>query len=228
LTHVRIEVQERFIPSGGNVMDDEPLAIWMKKFQDDEPESAQRLWEAYYKKLVLLVRRRLGQSSRLVSDEEDVALSAFHSFWRGLKAGRYPRLDDHDDLWRILMTITIHKIVKLVRNETRQKRGGRWKRLESTCEINENLLHELAGREPTPQIAAQVAEEYERLLTQLASPELVQLATLKMEGYTNSEIAEQWKKAERTVERKLRLIRRLWQTELANSGVHKDSSDSHR
>jgi DNA-binding NarL/FixJ family response regulator len=32
-----------------------------------------------------------------------------------------------------------------------------------------------------------------------------------MEGYTNEEIAQRWQKAERTVERKLRLIRQFWE-----------------
>jgi DNA-binding NarL/FixJ family response regulator len=40
--------------------------------------------------------------------------------------------------------------------------------------------------------------------------ELVELALLKMEGYTNDEIAKRWQKAERTVERKLNLIRKIW------------------
>lgn len=72
-------------------------------------------------------------------------------------------------------------------------------------------VEQLVGQEPTPDLAAQVAEEYERLLKQLPGQDLVELAILKMEGYTNDEIAVKWGKAVRTVERKLQLIRRVWE-----------------
>ena len=179
---------------------DEPLTVWMKKLQLGDRDSAQRLWQVYYQKLVNLARQRLGGRTRLVSDEEDVVLSAFKSFCNGMENGRFPELDDRDGLWKLLVTITLHKVFRLVRNETRQKRGGNWKRSSGNSETGDDLLTELAASEPTPEVAAQFAEDLQRLLVKLESPELVELATLKMEGYTNAEIALRWNRAERTVE----------------------------
>ena len=48
----------------------------------------------------------------------------------------------------------------------------------------------------------------------LPSEELVQLAVAKMEGETNEEIAARWGKAVRTVERKLKLIRQVWEKDV--------------
>jgi DNA-directed RNA polymerase specialized sigma24 family protein len=57
-----------------------------------------------------------------------------------------------------------------------------------------------------------VAEECRRLLGRL-DDDLRALALLKMEGYTNEEIASRLGRSRATVERKLRLIRRAWEAE---------------
>lgn len=188
--------------------------IWLKQLQNGNREAAARLWEIYYGKLVVLARRKLEGRTRLVADEEDVALSAFRSFYRGLENHRFPDINSRDDLWKILVTITLRKVLHLVRDESRQKRGGGWTQLVESSADAEALIAQLAGEEPTPEFAAEVAEQCERLLQQLPSADLVELAIMKMEGYTNEEIAAKWGRAERTVERKLQLIRQIWGQEL--------------
>jgi hypothetical protein len=44
-----------------------------------------------------LARGKLQGLRRGADDEEDVALSAFHSFYRGLEQGRFLTLDDRQD-----------------------------------------------------------------------------------------------------------------------------------
>jgi RNA polymerase sigma factor (sigma-70 family) len=58
-----------------------------------------------------------------------------------------------------------------------------------------------------------MTEECERLLERLEDPELEALATAKLEGYTNEEIAQRLGCSVRTIERRLRLIRKKWQQE---------------
>jgi DNA-directed RNA polymerase specialized sigma24 family protein len=67
------------------------------------------------------------------------------------------------------------------------------------------------GNEPTPEFAAQVAEECQRLLDMLPDDELCSIAVWKMEGHTNEEIAGLLGCAVPTVERRLRLIRKCWE-----------------
>jgi DNA-directed RNA polymerase specialized sigma24 family protein len=74
-------------------------------------------------------------------------------------------------------------------------------------------LEQVLGREPTPEFAAQVAEECQRLLALLADRELEEVALAKMEGYTTEEIARRQGRTTRTVERKLRQIRHIWQAD---------------
>jgi DNA-directed RNA polymerase specialized sigma24 family protein len=54
------------------------------------------------------------------------------------------------------------------------------------------------------------------LLDLLNDSELRQIAVWKMEGYTSDEIAQKLQCVTRTVERKLRLIRKLWEAEFAS------------
>jgi RNA polymerase sigma factor (sigma-70 family) len=188
------------------------ISRWIAPLKAGDPAAAQQLWERYFHRLVWLARRRLGSGAPRVGDEEDAALSAFASFCRGVEAGRFPQLDDRDSLWKILVVLTARKVSHLLRDEGRQKRGGGRLSLDADTDSGA-LLHQALSREPTPEFAAEVAEQYQRLLARLSDPELVRVANLKMEGYTNEEIAGQLDCTPRTIERRLRIIRGLWQKE---------------
>jgi DNA-directed RNA polymerase specialized sigma24 family protein len=151
-----------------------------------------------------------------VADEEDAALSAFDSFVRGAASGRYPHLDDREDLWRLLVVITERKALDQAQHERRQKRGG-GKNHGGPGPVAPDDLHQelvsVAGAEPTPEFAAMVAEECLRLLGGLRDDSLRVVAQLRMEGYTNDEIAHRLGCSLRTVARKVELIRRAWLAE---------------
>lgn len=197
----------------------ESPSVWLQQLRDGESVAAHRLWETYFQKLVRLARRQLHGRARLVGDEEDVALSALKSFFRGIERGQFPQVNDRNDLWNLLATITLHKVLHLVRDEGRQKRGGGQKFVDTAPATSDRaLLQQLVGSEPTPELAAQVAEEAERLLASLPNQELLELALLKLEGYSNGEIAVRWQRTERTVERKLNMIRTIWEKSAPKTG----------
>ena len=75
------------------------------------------------------------------------------------------------------------------------------------------ILLAAINSEPSPAEAAQFAEECARLLDQLGDPKLRQVALLKLEGYTDQEIADQLGCVVRTVERKVQAIRAIWKNE---------------
>jgi DNA-directed RNA polymerase specialized sigma24 family protein len=192
----------------------ESVSQWIDRLKDGDRGAAQRLWEHYFERLVRLARDRLKGTPRRAADEEDVALSAFNSFYLRAEAGRFPRLLDRDDLWRLLVTLTERKAVRLMRHEHRQKRGGGAVQDETALgdgsSVSGSGMDNVPGREPTPEFAAQVAEECRRLLDRLDTDELRTIAVWKMEGDTTEEIADRLGRAPRTVERKLRMIRSLW------------------
>jgi DNA-directed RNA polymerase specialized sigma24 family protein len=190
---------------------------WIDRLKAGEPDAAQKLWERYFRRLVGLARKKLRAAPRRAADEEDVALSAFDSFCRGAEQDRFPQLHDRLDLWQLLVLLTARKAIDLAQHERRQKRGGGAVLDEAalSCRADassqEVALEQFEGREPTPSFAAQMAEECRRLLERLGSPELRSVALLKAEGYSNEEIAAQLGCGLRTVERRLHLIRSIWE-----------------
>ena len=75
------------------------------------------------------------------------------------------------------------------------------------------MFEEVLGREPDPALAAEVAEECERLLAALGDPELRRVALLRMDGHSVEEVAAKVGCAPRSVKRKLQLIRGIWERE---------------
>ena len=186
-----------------------------------EDAAARSLWGRYCDRLVRLARRKVRNARLRVADEEDVALSAFHSFCQGAARGRFPRLDDRDNLWRLLVTITARKALDQVRHQARQKRGGGRVLVGSAQAGGEDDtdgagLDQVVGQEPTPQFAAMVADECRRLLAALGDETLRQVALLRTEGYSDEEIAARVDCSLRTVSRKLALIRKAWLREGAS------------
>jgi DNA-directed RNA polymerase specialized sigma24 family protein len=190
---------------------------WLGRIQAGDREAAQRLWERYFEQLVRLARAQLYGARRRAADEEDVALSAFDSFIRRAEQGRFPGLHDRYGLWPLLAKITKCKAIKLVEHERTQRQGGGKVRGESALAAPDGDSQagggwqEVLGGEPSPAFVCQVAEEFRLLLDRLPDPNLRQVALWKLEGYTNAEIAGRLGCVESTVERKLRVIRTVWE-----------------
>jgi RNA polymerase sigma factor (sigma-70 family) len=193
-------------------MADDPISRWIELARTGDRAAQQGLWDRFFPELVRLARFRLqGQPQRL-GDEEDVVLSVFESFFRASadqKKG-FPALRGRDDLWRLLSRMTHRKVIDWLRHAQRQKRhvlgesalvappDGRWPGLDAQPH---------AG--PTPPLELIVAEEIRGRLDQLG-PEMRRVAVAKLEGYTNQEIAGRHGCSVATVERRLKMIREIW------------------
>jgi DNA-directed RNA polymerase specialized sigma24 family protein len=192
------------------------VTCWLGLLKAGEAQGAQELWDRYFPQLVRLARARLGDVPRREADEEDVAASAFASFCLRAEAGRFPQLADRTDLWKLLVVITARKAADLIARQTTQRQGGGKVRGDSALGWGSpegdrrRGIGDVVGPDPTPDFAAQVAEEYRRLLDALGDDILRKVAVWKMEGNTNEEIAKKLGCQARTVERKLRAIRHTW------------------
>ena len=99
---------------------------WIGELKAGEDAAAHHLWQRYFHRLVLLARARLRAIGPRPAgaDDEDAALSAFHSLCAGAARGHVPELNDRDDPWRLLVVLTARKARAQVHREHRKKRGG--------------------------------------------------------------------------------------------------------
>lgn len=187
------------------------VTTWLNLLRAGDPRAAQPLWERYFARLVQLAHDHLSVHLRRTIDPEDIALSAFASFCQGVAQGRFPKLDDRHDLWRLLFTLTLRHVADHARREGRQRRGG-GKRIEvaDLLDLPDADLDHLAGSSPDPAWAASVAEELRLLLSRLNDDLLRPIALLRLEGHTFPEIARRLGRSLRSIERKWRLIRQIW------------------
>ncbi len=189
---------------------------WIGSLKAGDEEAARAIWERYFDGLVRLARKRLRDTPCAAADEEDVALSAFHCLCRGAAAGRFPQLADRHNLWRLLATIAAQKAIDQQRLQGREKRGG-GRTIGPADQVGtdaeRDALAQVAGSDPSPEFVALMDEQYRILLDRLADEGLRRIATWKMEGDRNDEIAHRLGCGLRTVERKLGVIRAIWLAE---------------
>ncbi len=198
--------------------DDGSITGWFDSLQAGDREAAQGLWRRFASRLIALARARLQSAPRRAADEEDAVLSAFDSFCRGAEEGLYPQLQDRGDLWNLLVAITVRKVSDQLKHERRQKRGAGAVLCETDlarASDGDRAFAEIISSEPTPQLAAEMGEQCQRLLELLRDADLRAIALWKMEGYTNDEIAGKLDCARSTVQRKLNLIQARWQQEIS-------------
>ena len=174
-----------------------------------------QLWNDYYQQLVRIAAFRLPPQMRRSGDEEDIALSAFHSFISGVGKDQFPDLSEPNNLWGLLITLTGRKVHAHLRHQTRKKRGGGEVRGESIFltaggDPTSNGIGGVPGMSQSADIQAELSEACDLLLEQLGDEQLQQIAVMRMDGYLVDEIAEQLTISKRAVERRLQLIRKIW------------------
>ncbi|MEO2049582.1 MAG: ECF-type sigma factor [Pirellulales bacterium] len=188
----------------------ESVSHWLEQLNsDDESQAQQQLWNRYFSRLATVARGRLTGVPQRDADEEDVALSVLDSFFRGTQAGRFPNLKDRTGLWPLLVKMTACKAINQIHRQLAKKRTHKGEQYVAD-------FTELAGNEPTPQFAMEVAEQVQILLASLSDDQLRIVASMKLEGYTNADIEAQLDIVERSVARKLVRIRTEWASKVEN------------
>jgi RNA polymerase sigma factor (sigma-70 family) len=176
--------------------------------------AARLIWQRYFHALLELARSNLDKRVRRRTDEEDVAQSMFKSFCLRQQKGEFD-LGGRDELWKLLVTITLRKARNAANMHRRRKRDvGREQTFagKSKSGSMDLMLEELDAAAPTPAEAMVLNEALERRLEALHDPELRQISLWRLEGYTNREIADRHDCTERSIERKLNRIRSLWES----------------
>lgn len=198
---------------------EQSISHWLCTLQGGQLEAAEQLWRRYAERVAAVARRQLSNASLTSADEDDVTQSVFRNICRGAAAGRFANVRNRDELWWLLLKITKEKAIDYVRREHAQKRGGGRVRLETDLgahrvDFPAFGLDDLLADDPTPEYMLLLQEEASRLLQVLRDDRLRQIALWRIEGLTLAEIADQLAITVRSVDRKIRLIRRRWAEQL--------------
>lgn len=179
------------------------VSLLIQSLRSGDSAAQQEIWMRYLPRLRVLARRRLKDSPQTVADEDDVVIQAYWTILRRLQNGEYGDLQNRQQLWRLLSSATCHKAVSQIRFMTRKKR----------CSVQELYPDSVSAD-------GNVAEEFELaelicgLLDALPDDEARRICVLRLDGNSVSEIAENIQRSVPTVERRLRLIRQIFASEI--------------
>jgi DNA-directed RNA polymerase specialized sigma24 family protein len=187
---------------------DTSVMRWLTELAQGDHSAARHLWEFLRQRLLNLAKREVAHSSPRSYDEEDVALSAFDALCRVIQDGHHVFANRHA-LWRYVAAITVNKARNWRRHENCARRGGG---VERVCE-DAIFLEAIVSPEPPADVAMLMQEECHRLIARLGRRDVQAVALLKVDGYTNDEVADHLGCTRRSVQRRLAVIREIWGSE---------------
>jgi len=181
------------------------IELWRKGDQN----AARQIVERYVDRLVTLARRRLSQRLASRVDPEDIVQSAFRSFFARAREGRFV-FAEQDDVCKLLVRITLHKTLRQVAFHKAAKRDPSAE-TEQGEHHHETLLAVLDG-EPTPEATVAFLDQLEHFFNQLNSTER-QILEMRIQGYSNDEIAEKLGTYDRKIRRVIEHVRAIAEKE---------------
>jgi RNA polymerase sigma-70 factor (ECF subfamily) len=175
------------------------FADLMARVRAGDQEAAALLYERFKNRVIGLARKHLAGMLRGKEDPDDVAQSVFKSFFlRQMDPEKGFRLENWDDLWNVLLIITLRKCGRRIERWWSQQRDVR----------HEVALQEMEAiaRDPTPEEAVMLTETVQEVLERLHLRDRP-ILELALQGLGPEEIAAQVHRTERTVYRVLKRIR---------------------
>lgn len=206
------------------------VTAWLDKLEASETDTLKgqaqhAIWNRYHEQLTSFARRRRSWLPEAVENEEDAALGALHSFFDGVSKGHFPELQNREDLWRILATITARKVCRQFERLKAKKRGSGKvvgeAALRGKGESDAFQLDNLGTSAAWPPrsgtievVSLEFRETLETLIDGLNDETSKRIAQLTLEGRSTTDVAEELGVSKRTIERRLAKIREVWEPHL--------------
>ncbi len=190
-------------------MQHEPGSItrWLNNLRAGQSQAAAPIWRRYQAKLVSLASQQLEANPDRAVDGEDVVQSSFRNVCLAVQNGKYPDIDNREDLWGLLYIATVNR----VRQHYRELKAVKRSHISSRQTLKPSILEDLQS----PFAEAQMADLLEYLLSRLdledPSHLLRKIALLYLDDHSASSIAKLLQKRKTNILISLRLIRSIWQ-----------------
>ncbi len=170
--------------------------LLIQRVRAGDEQAAAELYDRYARRVFGLVHGSMSTHLKAQVEAEDIVQSVFKSIFRGVNSGSYDA-PASGTLWQLLAVIAIHKVRRNARRLSAAKRdGGRTQPLTAsdTSRVADRLT----------------SDEFERAIREIIEglDEFEQaVVTLRVQGYSVEEIADQSNRSRRSVERTLQRIR---------------------
>ncbi len=189
---------------------DATITNWIAKLGKSE-DAVEYMFNKYFNRLIALAVRKTRGLSAAPRSPEDVALSAINSFCLRVRDGKIV-LSTENELWACLFRITTRKACAERRRRYAARRGGNQNPANGYGDdSDEAYFNDVVGREPSPELATELAENADELLALFEStPTRREVVALKLQGLTVEEIAAQTDLSKRTVFWHLNQIQEKW------------------
>ena len=183
------------------------------RLQAGDERAADEVFHRYVERLTALARARLSQRLAARLDADDVVMSAYRSFFIRARRGGFA-LGAGEDLWRLLVEITLHKLYRQAAHHSTKKRN-----VAREAAQPDGRPQRAVTPEPTADLAVAAAEELGLAMRELSANARAALE-LRLQGHQLSEIAKQLDCSERTVRRWLDDVRATLRKRFPRAASH--------
>jgi RNA polymerase sigma-70 factor (ECF subfamily) len=177
--------------------------------------AAAELFNRYVSRLLGVARKRIGERMNSRLDPEDVVQSVFRTFFTRLKSDQF-EITDEDDLSKLLVRITLHKTLRQIAYHRAARRDPSHEAPQG--ELSQQEILQVMTKEPTPATVVTFIDQLDHFLGRLSKEEQ-QILTLRLQGYSTEEIAQQINSYDRKVRRVLERVKALVQKEGRDIGA---------
>jgi DNA-directed RNA polymerase specialized sigma24 family protein len=187
---------------------------WISLIREGDQDVLDAFSKRYFSKI-----RDLAKSKLSNPDSEEVANDVLVALTQSIAGGKYPNLCDRNSLWFLILKITQNRVIAFTRREKAKKRipaesiepnhSEDLVRVESLTDYEAELDNVIASNS-TEAAWIEISDCWEELLRCLPDDVCRQIAQLKLQSYSNREIALMMGFTPSKVDRKVRLIQEQW------------------
>ena len=177
--------------------------------RDGNPDAVSKLVERYFRKIAQYSNKRLDARMRVAEDGEDIAIMVLDTLTRNAQLGLFPNIQHREDLWLILILLTQQLVIERKRqaNLERPVIHNMTDLLTRANESHETYLQE----DQAQSRILEIVDCWNELLKSLDNDRSRDIARLKLQGFSNREIATVLQIVPKTVDRKVNAIMQRWQ-----------------
>lgn len=174
---------------------------FVRRLRSRDPAAAEKLFKQYGERLVRIAGKNLSRKLTGRVEGEDVVQSVFRTFFRRTAEGQF-KIDTSDEIWRLLVTITLVKSRQQGRHHSAKMRD-----VARETQVDELYQTEAVVKEPGPEEAAVFVDQIDSLLRGL--PELYcDVLRMRLAGNSAIDTAASLGVSRQTVYRALALLKK--------------------